>query len=107
MQKFDFSGDLLKEEMDVLMERDNIPLVGLWTQGADTDEERGEIARTLMNSGYQFDRLRNILKGMYREAQSREEKVSTPNWRDTAAYELGYKKALRDVYRLLPKTTKE
>jgi hypothetical protein len=107
MQKFNFSGDLLKEEMDVLMERDNIPLVGLWTQGADTDEERGEIARTLMNSGYQFDRLRNILKAMYREAQSREEKVSNPNWRDTAAYELGYKKALRDVYRLLPKTTKE
>lgn len=107
MEKFNFSGDLLKEEMDVLMERDNVPLVGLWTKGATSDEERNEIATTLLNSGYQFDKLRSILKGMYREAQAREEKVSNPNWRDTAAYELGYKKALRDVYRLLPKTTKE
>lgn len=107
MDQINFSEDLLKVEMDVLMERDNIPLVSLWTQGATSDEERGEIARTLMNSGYQFDRLKIILKGMYREAQSRGEHVSSPNWRDSAAYELGYKKALRDVYRLLPKTTKE
>lgn len=107
MSNLQFSENLLKEEMAVLMEKDNIGLVGLWTQGAKDDDERKEIATTLMNSGYQFDRLRNILKGMYREAQAREEKISNPNWRDTAAYELGYKKALRDIYRLIPKTTKE
>ena len=89
------------------MEKDNIGLTSLWTKDATDDEERVKIATTLKNSGYQFDKLRDILKGMYREAQKRQEHISNPNWRDAAAYELGYKKALRDVYRLIPKTTKE
>lgn len=103
----EFSDSLLEHEMEVLMEKDNVSLVSLWTKGAETDEERNEIASTLKNSGYQFDKLRDILRGMYREAQGRQEHVSNPGWRDAVAYELGYKKALRDVYRLLPKTTKE
>jgi hypothetical protein len=106
-KELELSESLFEKELDVLLEGDQAKLVGLWLQADTTQEDKQKSAQTLRNSGWQFDRMKRILKQMYREAQGREENFNSPNWRDHAAFQLGYKKALRDVYRLIPKTTKE
>lgn len=106
-EKMELGPDLMEDELEILLEGDLMTLLGVWTREAKSDEERAKIATTLRNSGFQFDRLRTILRQMYRTAQENKEKVSNPNWRDRVAYELGYQKAIRDIYRLIPKTTKE
>lgn len=99
--------DIFMDELDVLLEEDKTVLLGLWTQEASTEEEKKEIASTLRNSGYQFDKLRLILRQIYRKSNESKEKIGNPNFSERVAYEMGYQKAIRDVYRLIPKTTKE
>jgi hypothetical protein len=104
--ELNLQGNLLNDELDLLTEEDKIAMSSLWLAG-EAPEKREEVINTLRNSGYQFDKLRVILRRMYREAQKREEAIEAPNWRDRAAYNMGYKKALRDIYALIPKTTQE
>ena len=105
--ELELSESLLDTEIEDLLEDDRTKLVGRWLQEESTPEDKEKTVQMLRNSVTQFDKLRRILKQMYREAQAKEENFGAPNWRDHAAYQLGYKKALRDVYRLIPKTVKE
>ena len=103
--KLDPSDNLLHNEMSLLLERDKMRLTNAWTKDCKTEEERIKCAQTLANSGYQFDKLRGILKDMYREAQRNEEERMGKG--DDYVYATAYKKAIRDIYSLIPKTTKE
>jgi hypothetical protein len=99
------SGNLFDEEIELLLE-ENGGLSGLWTRNL-KGEEKEERVRTLMNSGYQFNLMKDILRSMYKKAALDSERVDGPMWQDRAAFELGYKKALRDVYAIIPKTRGE
>ena len=103
----DPSDNIFETEIEVLIERDKGRLMGHWLQHCSTEEERAEFAALLRNSHAQFDVLRNILIQMYQSAQNQKENLMNPNFKDRVAFEMGYQKALRDVYRLVPKTPKE
>lgn len=100
----ELSESILEKELDVLLEGDHARLLAIWLQG---EEDKAKVTQTLLNSGFQFDRLRRILRQLYREAQHKSEDITSENWKDALPYHMGYKKALRDVYRLIPKTTQE
>jgi hypothetical protein len=96
------SGNLFDQEIELLLNR-KTGLSSLWTQGVTGDEKEKRV-QTLMNSGYQFDLLRDILESMYRKAALDAEQIDSPYWKDRAAFQLGYKKALRDIYHIIPQT---
>ena len=103
----DPSENIFDDEMEILVGKEPDRIMGLWLTDAENEEERRSHAQTLQASSFQFDKLRRLLKQMYRSSQEHKEKLDSPNWKDRVAYEMGYQKALRDVYRLVPKTRKE
>lgn len=101
------SDNIFDDEMEVLLGNEPDRIMGIWLADAENEEQRREHAASLKGSSFQFDKLRRLLKMMYRSSQEQKEKINQPNWKERVAYEMGYQKALRDVYRLVPKTTKE
>ena len=80
-----------------------------WVAGIKDEKEKKEFKEMLAHSGKVFGKLRTIIKEMYTQAQFKAERglMESPNWAENVAFQMGYQRALRDVYSRLPKTTKE
>lgn len=71
--------------------------------GGGTETEREELREILLNSGRLFGNLTRLLVERYQAATRKEIDFSQPNWQERQLFLAGYKKALQDVYRLVPK----
>jgi hypothetical protein len=90
------------DEFDVLTAREPEGIATIWLRGLDADKKK-EVVELLLRSTVQFDLLRNALEELYRAAQQVEDDITSPNWHLVAARQAGYKKALRDIHKLLPR----
>ena len=70
----------------------------------DDKEKREEMKKALYASDLQFRNLARILKEMARLADQDQHDLSLPNWELRLARAQGYKRALQEVYRMLPQT---
>lgn len=95
------------DELEVLLEKEHFGLKSMWLEEAKTKEEKEELRKLLLNSDIQFRSMERVLRRFYREANARQEDFGTPNWEYRNAFEMGYKKALRDLMKVLPKTKGE
>ena len=67
-------------------------------------EKREEMKQALFASDLQFRNLARILGEMARIADQDQHDLSKPNWELRLARAMGYKRALQEVYRMLPRT---
>lgn len=92
--------DLQDIELSVMIDGDKIDIATAWTRGLDESKKK-DMIDVLRNSNIQFDALRKILEKLYRECILRQENGARYE------FELGYNRAIRDVYRLIPGTKGE
>jgi hypothetical protein len=74
----------------------------MWFRGLD-ESERARMHDILKGSSTTFDRLRELIKGLYRTSHHDTTDMSSPNWALNMARHEGYKEALRDIHKLLPR----
>jgi len=67
-------------------------------------EAREELKKALFASDLQFRNMRRILAEMGRLADLDQHDLSKPNWELRVARAMGYKRALQEVYRMIPLT---
>lgn len=92
--------DLKDIELAIMIDEDKIDIATAWTHGLDESSKK-DMIDVLRNSTIQFDGLRKILEKLYRECILRQES------KGRYEFELGYNRAIRDVYRLIPGTKGE
>ena len=67
-------------------------------------KKREEMTKALYASDLQFRNLARILREMARVSDQDQHDLSKPNWELRLARAQGYKRALQEVYRMLPQT---
>jgi len=92
------------DKFKALVAKDSSGLSTMWLRGQKSQADKEALRKLLEHSDTQFSTLRSILEAMWREADTRTTDISNPNWKDVVAFETGYKKALLDVYKLVPAT---
>ncbi len=91
------------DDIDALV-RDGADIAGLWLREATTDKQKEEMKRALFASDLQFRNLRRILMELDRTADQDQHDMTKPNWELRLARSMGYRRALQEVYRMIPRT---
>lgn len=94
------SGGELKEELPE--PRDEGDITSVWLAEAQNPKDRKDLADTLRHSDIQFRNMRRVVRGLFSQRQDAMYKTETFD-----RFDLGYQSALRDVYKLIPKTRSE
>jgi len=72
-----------------------------FTEDKDT-EAKERLEQTLRNSTLQFRLLKKILEEIFNEKRFKYADLDKPNLEDRYIYLEGYRRALQDIYRILP-----
>lgn len=96
------------DDIDSLV-RPGADIQELWLREIPADDRKGreELKRALFASDLQFRNMRRILAEMGRLADLDQHDLSKPNWELRVAQAMGYKRALQEVYRMIPQTRGE
>jgi hypothetical protein len=98
------SEERIEMELDLdAIVPENKGLPGDWLRGMG-EQERRNFAELLKGSPRQFEKLAELIKTRYRESVLRTHDMANPNWMFVLAREEGYRKALVDLYKLIPQT---
>lgn len=90
-------------EDTIALDRSRLTLTTAWTRDCTDAEDKAQLIDLLQRSERQFDILRRLLEEKYAESRARQEDFNRADIKGNIVAETGYQKALRDVYRLLPR----
>ncbi len=92
----------LKEKISTGRTRRSSKISHEWFRQDKTDEEKQETERVLINSSFLFDRFKAIIETEFDKLIAEEDNLNDINFELKHARDLGYKQALKHIYRLLP-----
>ena len=72
-----------------------------WLKTADENETSDIILAELVGDRKSLERLQKIIETKYQESVQKDENVSDPNYTWRVAFGAGYKKALKELHRLV------
>ena len=90
---------MLKEKVEPRTKSEG--LAADWFIGM-TEDEIKSFEELLRNSDVQFDPLKKILEKRFNESLDKETDVTKAGWERLVLHGYGYRKALKDIYKLLP-----
>lgn len=72
-----------------------------WTKTLSEGETQDTLKAELAGDSKSLARLGRVIEGKYKESLAKDENLTDPNYAERVAAGAGYRKALKEIYRLL------